>query len=190
MPGGQPTRVRVRRRDCNCQSGRLTGVDLAASAPGSDRPLNGRRRCFSRPCDGRLIPFHHGKFAPNESGVRPWKPRYLVAPRARAAMRRHDGPAKRARCRGTVCPSSHQDETDQGCTLRPSPDLASVQKRLRIFSAQFHDLRPARAHIATADDGRFASWCGSRANARRSLRTRELWEKLKCAKSVWSPQLR
>src|SRR6516165_7107689 len=84
-------------------------------------------------------------------------------------MRRHDGPAKRARCRGTMCPSLHQDETDQGCTLRPSPDPTSVQKRLRIFSPQFHDLRPVRAHIATADDGRFASWCGSCAKARRSL---------------------
>jgi hypothetical protein len=29
-------------------------------------------------------------------------------------------------------------------------DLAPVQKRLRSFSAQFHDFRPVRAQIATA----------------------------------------
>jgi hypothetical protein len=50
-----------------------------------------------------------------------------------------------------------------------SPDLAPVQKRLRTFSAQFHDFQPVRAQIATPDDGRFASWCGSCAKARRSL---------------------
>jgi hypothetical protein len=136
--------------DCNCQSGRLTGVDLAASAAGSDRPLDGRRRYFSRPCDGRLIPFHHGKFAPNKSGVRPWKAGHPVAPRARAAMRRHGGPAKRAGRHGIMCPSPHHGGTDRGCTLLPSADLAPVQKRLRPFSAQFHDFRPVRAQIATA----------------------------------------
>src|SRR5215469_16210602 len=31
-----------------------------------------------------------------------------------------------------------------------SPDLAPVQRRLRTFSAQFHDFRPIRAQIATA----------------------------------------
>ena len=75
---------------------------------------------------------------------------YPVAPRARAAMRRHGGPTKWARRRGTMCPSPHQGATDRGCTLRPSPDLAPVQKRLRTFSAQFHDFRPVRAQIATA----------------------------------------
>jgi hypothetical protein len=32
--------------------------------------------------------------------------------------------------------------------LLPSTDLAPVQKRLRTFSAQFHDFRPVRAQIA------------------------------------------
>jgi hypothetical protein len=70
--------------------------------------------------------------------------------RARAAMRRPGGPAKRARRHGTMCPSPHQGRTDRGCTLLPSPDLVPVQKRLRTFSAQFHDFRPVRAQITTA----------------------------------------
>src|SRR5262249_13785561 len=82
--------------------------------------------------------------------ARPWKPGYPVAPRAPAAMRRHGGPTKRARRRGTMCPSPHQGGTDRGCTLQPSPDLAPVQKRLRTFSAQFHDLRLVRAQIPAA----------------------------------------
>ena len=198
MPGAQPTRVRVRRRDCNCQSGRLTGVDLAASAPGSDRPLNGRRRCFSRPCDGRLIPFHHGKFAPNESGVRPWKPVYPVAPRARAAMRRHGGPAKRAGRHGMkragrhgiMCPSPHHGGTDRGCTLLPSADLAPVQKRLRPFSAQFHDFRPVRAQIAPAWRRTLRIMVRIVRQGKDIARYWDLWEKIKCARSVWLPQLR
>src|SRR5215831_5376134 len=63
-------------------------------------------------------------------------------------MRRHGGPAKRARRRGTMCPSPHQGGTDPGCTLRPSADLAPVQKRLRTYLAQFYDFRPIRAQIA------------------------------------------
>ena len=57
----------------------------------------------------------------------PWKPGYLVAPPARAAMRRHGGPAKRARRREAMCPSPHQGGTDPGCTLRPKTvaDMAS-----------------------------------------------------------------
>src|SRR5262245_3167073 len=65
-------------------------------------------------------------------------------------MRRHGGPTKWARRRGTMCPSPHQGATDRGYMLLPSPDLAPVQKRLRTFSAQFHDFRPVRAQIATA----------------------------------------
>src|SRR6516162_10597344 len=80
--------------------------------------------------------------------ARPWKPGYPVAPPARAAMRRHGGPAKRARRRGTMCPSPHQGETDQGCTFRPFPDLAPVRKCLGTFSAQFYDFRPVQAQIA------------------------------------------
>jgi hypothetical protein len=38
---------------------------------------------------------------------------------------------------------------DRECTRRPSLDLAPVQKRLRIFSAQFHDFRPIWAQIGT-----------------------------------------
>jgi len=66
------------------------------------------------------------------------------------SMRRHGGPAKRARRRGTMCPSPHQGGTDRGRTFRPYPDLAPVQKRLVSFSAQFPDFRPVRAQIATA----------------------------------------
>ena len=36
---------------------------------------------------------------------------------------------------------------DVGCGHLP---IAPVQKRLRTFSAQFHDFRPVRAQIATA----------------------------------------
>src|SRR6516162_5910893 len=82
--------------------------------------------------------------------ARPWKPGYPVGPPVRAAMRRHGGPAKRARRRGIMCPSPHQGGTDRGCTLRPSVDLAPVQKRLRTFSAQFYDFRLVRAKIAAA----------------------------------------
>ena len=117
----RPTRVRVRRRDCNCRSGRLTGVDLAASAAVSDHPLDGHRRCFSRPCDGRLIPFHHGKFAPNKSGVRPWKPGLLHerAQQCDGTVAQRNGLAATE----LMCPSPHQGGTDRGCTLLPSPDL-------------------------------------------------------------------
>src|SRR5215469_3582602 len=108
--------------------------------------------------------------------ARPWKPGYPVAPRARAAMRRLGGPAKRARRCGTMCPSPHQGGTNRGCTLRPSVDLAPVQKHLRTYSAQFHDFRLVRGQIATAGDGRFASWCGSCVKARRSLGIRALEE--------------
>src|SRR6516164_8067143 len=115
--------------------------------------------------------------------ARPWKPGYPVAPPARAAMRRHGGPAKRARRRGTMCPSPHQGGTDRGRRLRPSVDLAPFRKRLRTYLAQFYDFRPVQAQIATA--------------RRRTLRIMvrivrqgkeidwywDLREKLKCARS-------
>src|SRR5215831_12820401 len=80
--------------------------------------------------------------------ARPWKPGYPVSLRARAAMRRHDGPAKGARRHGITCPSPHQGGTDRGYKLRPSADLAPVQKRLRTYLARFYDFRPIRAQIA------------------------------------------
>src|SRR6516165_5229882 len=40
-----------------------------------------------------------------------------------------------------MCSSPHQGGTDLGRMLPPSPDLAPIRKRLRTFSAQFHDFR-------------------------------------------------
>jgi hypothetical protein len=52
--------------------------------------------------------------------------------------------------RGAQRPSPHQGGTDRGYTLRPSVDLAPVQKHLRTFSAQFYDFRLVQAQIAAA----------------------------------------
>jgi hypothetical protein len=54
-----------------------------------------------------------------------------------------------------VLSSTHvDDETAMTVLLRamslPSPDLVPVQKRLRTFSAQFHDFRLVRAQIPAA----------------------------------------
>src|SRR4029077_6708073 len=104
-------------------------------------------------------------------------------------MRRHDGPAKRARCRRTMCPSPHQDETDRGCTLLPSVDLAPVQKRLRILSAEFHDFRPVRVQIAAARRRTLRIMVRIVRQGKEIARYWDLWEKIKCARSVCSPQL-
>src|SRR5215469_18184041 len=50
----------------------------------------------------------------------------------------------------------HEDASQ--CKMRPSVDLAPVQKRLRTYSAQFYDFRLVRAQIA-ANDGHKLSAC-------------------------------
>src|SRR5215510_15404040 len=95
-------------------------------------------------------------------------------------MRRHGGPAKRARRRGTMCPSPHQGGTDRGCTLLPSSDLAPVRKRLGSFSAQFHDFPPVRAQIATARRRTLHIMVRVVRQGKDIARYCDLWEKIKC----------
>src|SRR5262249_21927805 len=105
-------------------------------------------------------------------------------------MRRHGGPTKRARRRGTMCPSSHQGGTDRGCTLQPSPDLAPVQKRLRTFSAQFHDLRPVRAQIPAAWRRTLRIMVRIVRQGKEIARYWDLWEKLGSAPTLFKPNAR